>query len=97
MVSLNGLDRIARKELAPKISLGLVMSLMPTTCIPGLNAPTRVVVIAPLEPATASQVMMVLLANVLYALITVMTVEHAGLRSIWLLRQVALTLPLGMP
>jgi hypothetical protein len=70
---------------------------MPTISILGLSAQTKVHVTEPPELATASLAMMVLLANVLCVQTTAMIVEHAGLRSIWLLKLDAHTQSLGMP
>jgi len=56
---------------------------MPMIYIPGLNALIREFVIVLLANANASLDTRVLLARELSVLTTVMTVEHAGLKSIW--------------
>jgi len=69
---------------------------MPTMLILGLNVPTRELATELLDCAIVSLVMMVLLVNVPFVLITVMIGVLAGLRRILLPKLVVLTLLLGM-
>lgn len=81
MGNQNGLDLIAPFAHVLKTLLGSVMLLTLIISTHGLSAQTKVFVIDQLVNASASLVMKELLANVLFALITVTTVELAGQKS----------------
>ena len=96
MVRRSGLALIALFAHVLAISPGLVMLSTPITSTLGLSAPIRVPVTVNLVPANVSLGTMVLLANVPHALIIVMTVVLAGLRSTLPLRQEEHITPLGI-